>query len=373
MTPKMLRKVLGVAIRNRHNILITSRPGMGKTAIMKQSCADEAADYVLFIPGVKEPTDISGYPFVSQRMDGNTITAKIISMVTNGKPASEEELRQGIGEVLGAAKAEAEFIPFGDVLKLIKATKKTVCIIDDLGQAMTAVQAALMQLIYGGELNGIRISEHIAWLAASNRREDFAGVQGIIEPVKSRFLSIINLEDSADDLVDWGKDNGFPGSLLAYIKWKGNSVFEWKPTQDMVNSPCSRTIEAVAKIITTAYPKEVIWELISGAAGSVFAHDFRTFIDIRSKLPDPDECLRNPSGVQLPAGRDKAMMYALAGALISRVNYGNFPNAVTLVRRMPREFNIFLIDSVIRQQKVLMKHPSWKEWAAENTDYIMPV
>jgi len=41
----------------------------------------------------------------------------------------------------------AEFLPFGNLRKLINADKLTVCFFDDLGQATPAVQSSAMQLI----------------------------------------------------------------------------------------------------------------------------------------------------------------------------------------------------------------------------------
>ncbi len=73
------------------------------------------------------------------------------------------------------------------------ATKLTACFIDDLGQATPAVQAAAMQLILARTLNGHRVSDHVVFIAATNRRTDRAGVSGILEPVKSRFATLVEL------------------------------------------------------------------------------------------------------------------------------------------------------------------------------------
>ena len=64
----------------------------------------------------------------------------------------------------------------------------------------------------------------VAWVAATNRREDMAGVQGMLEPVKSRFYSILNVEVNAKDWVNWYNTQGLPGELGAYVQWKGSDV-----------------------------------------------------------------------------------------------------------------------------------------------------
>ena len=93
---------------------------------------------------------------------------------------------------------EATFIPFGELSRAINATRPTVWFFDDLGQASPAVQAACMQLVLARRINGHALPDCITFVACTNRRADRAGVSGILEPVKSRFVSIVNLEPDID-------------------------------------------------------------------------------------------------------------------------------------------------------------------------------
>ncbi len=43
-----------------------------------------------------------------------------------------------------------------------------VCLLDDLGQAPPAVQAAAMQLLLARRVNGHAVSDHVTFLAATN-------------------------------------------------------------------------------------------------------------------------------------------------------------------------------------------------------------
>ncbi len=105
---------------------------------------------------------------------------------------------------------KAEFLPFGDLRQMIEADKPTIVFLDDLGQAPAVVQAACMQLLLARQINGKKISGHIVFIAATNRREDRAGVTGILEPVKSRFKTILDLEVSADEWTEWAFKNNMP-------------------------------------------------------------------------------------------------------------------------------------------------------------------
>src|SRR5271156_3640100 len=147
--PSQLLTLLSHTIPARMAGLICSGPGTGKSSIGEQACGEADADCIVMHPVVSDPTDFKGMPWVG---DGG-----------------------------------ATFLPFGDLQKLVNATKLTACFIDDLGQATPAVQAAAMQLILARTINGHRVSGQVVFIAATNRRTDRAGVSGILEPVKSRF------------------------------------------------------------------------------------------------------------------------------------------------------------------------------------------
>ena len=147
MKPIVLKEVLIKAFQGRRKVLITGPPGIGKSDVTYQASVAAKGDLVLSHPVCSDPTDFKGFPFPVE----NT---------------------------------HADFLPFGDLLKLMEATGLTIMFLDDLGQARPATQAALMQLILGGQINGKVINkEYVVFVGATNRAEDLAGVRNILEPV----------------------------------------------------------------------------------------------------------------------------------------------------------------------------------------------
>ena len=134
-----LAESLKFAFLNNLNILIVGSPGIGKTDTVDQICKELNYDLIISHPVVSDPTDYKGFPFVIDN--------------------------------------KADFIPFGDLRQLIEAKKETVYFLDDLGQSPASVQAACMQLLLSRQINGHKISEKIRFVAATNRREDKAGVR----------------------------------------------------------------------------------------------------------------------------------------------------------------------------------------------------
>jgi len=177
VSPKQLKELLGATFTARESVLITGAPGIGKSQIVEQAAKDAGADLILSHPAVADPTDFKGLPWPDKDA------------------------------------ASASFLPFGDFHRALSATVPTVWFLDDLGQASPSVQAAAMQLLLARRVNGHVLPDCITFVAATNRRTDRAGVSGILEPVKSRFVTIVELEATLEDWCSWAIDNNVPPKL----------------------------------------------------------------------------------------------------------------------------------------------------------------
>ncbi|MDD4224325.1 MAG: ATP-binding protein [Candidatus Cloacimonetes bacterium] len=313
MRPKQLAGAIDFALAHRFPLLIEGAPGVGKSAIIEQCCAKAGADLVITHPVVSDPTDYKGLPFPAKQTleDGREIDS-------------------------------AKFLPFGDLLKCISATRPTVFFIDDLGQAPALVQASIMQLLLARRINGHEVSDQVVFMAATNGRGDKAAVQGILEPVKSRFASIIRLEPSVEDWTDWALENGMPALLIAFIQWRqsegGNMLHDFRPSADMENSPCPRTVAHVGELINAGCPEDILYEMVKGAAGEKFTAEFIGFMRVFDQLPAIDEIIADPVKARLP--EESSQTYAVVSALGHATTPKNIANIYSYVSRLPVEFRM---------------------------------
>ena len=335
MKPSLLTECLKVAIKNKDNLLIVGSPGVGKTALTIQACQSEDADLIISHPVVSDPTDYKGMPWVFKDAEGNP---------------------------------KATFIPFDDLEAMIQAKKRTVFLLDDLGQAPPGVQAPAMQLIHGGRINGHKVSPEVVFFACTNRREDMAGVSGILEPVKSRF-KILRLEADLDDFCKHALANDFSFEVIAFNQWKGTALLDFKPTKDMVNSPCPRTWEHVSDILKHQYPPEAELEMIGGSIGEGMAIEFYAFVKMARTLPDPDLILLKPDEGKVP--KEPSTLYALCGALGTKATDQTFHNIVKYSNRLPSEFSVMLIVDCITHNKTLVKTKPFIEWNLKHQDVLI--
>ena len=331
MRANELKQLLEFAIKNNEPVLVSGAPGIGKTEIVKQVVANMGCDLIISHPVVSDPTDYKGLPFYT----GGT---------------------------------EAEFLPFGELNKLIKAEKKTVFFIDDLGQAAPSVQAAVMQLVLGREINGKKISDNIIFFAATNRREDKAGVAGILEPLKSRFSTIIELTPTVDDWCEWANEEGLPIELVSFIRFRPELLFDFEAQVGMKNSSTPRTVTAVGRLMMKGLPASLEREVFAGAAGEGFAVEFVNYKKIMSKITSVDKIITDPKSVKVPT--ELSELYATVACLVTKATMKNIDNIVEWLQGTPMEMQVFFFKDACARQPKLKTEKSVKAWAAKAFKHI---
>lgn len=338
LKPSQLFELLIRAVPALENILVKGAPGIGKTDIMGQVADHLKAELIVMHPVVSDPTDFKGMPWVFEH---------------NGRKT-------------------AVFLPFEDLEQLMSADKLTICFPDDLGQAPPAVQAAFMQLLLSRSINGHKISDLVAFVAATNRKADKAGVSGMLEPVKSRFSSIVELIVDVDDWVNWALNHKVPTELIAFIRYRPNLLHDFKATSDLTNSPCPRTVTAVGRLMGLSLPKDIEFQTYAGAAGEGWASEFLAFLGISRQLITPDMILLNPNNCEVPT--EPAALYATTIGLASKASESTIDRIVKYSYRLPDEFSVLLIRDSLRSAKkkeALLQTRPMIEWMTRNKEVML--
>lgn len=299
MKPTLLAQALEFALEDpKIPVLIKGKPGIGKSDIVAQACAKLGYELLIVHPVVEDPTDAKGMPWV---VDG-----------------------------------KAKFIPFGNLQKMIEANEPLVVFIDDFGQAAPSMQAAYMQLLLNRAINGQPISEEVRFVSATNRREDKAAVGGLLEPVKSRFKSILELDVNTDDWVKWALDNSMPVELIAFVRWKPDMLDNFQPTKDIKNSPSPRTIAAAGYMLKKGLPQQLKYEMLTGAAGEVFASEYIAYEEVWMNLPSIGQIRMNPETAPVPDSMGGK--YAVSTMIANELDQKNIEPLYTYLKRLPMEF-----------------------------------
>lgn len=319
LKPSDVARVLKGVIGIRKPLLIVGAPGVGKSDVVAQACDATQHDLIISHPVVSDPTDYKGMPF----------------------PVPE----RGI----------AEFLPFGDLCRVLDAERPTVWFLDDIGQAPPAVQAALMQPMLARAINGKRLPEHVTVVGASNRRQDRAGVSGLLEPVKSRFMSILHMRADLDDWKSWAYMHGVQPEVLGLLSFRPDLLHQFVPTADLVNSPCPRTWAHASQVLSLKLSADVEQAVLAGAVGEGAAAELAAYAAVYRDLPDLDEVIAKPEKAPIYSDKQANIQWALCVGLATRTTVGNFPQVVKyaerLVKKEKGEFAVVLVRDALRKEK----------------------
>lgn len=321
--PSQALQGLKIGMELREPILLVGAPGVGKSDLGYQAAREMNFDMILSHPVVSDPTDAKGLPW--------------------------PDAKAGV----------AKFLPFGDLHKALNATRPTVWFLDDLGQATNAVQAAFMQLLLAREIAGHKLPDCVTFIAATNRRADRAGVGGILEPVKSRFLSILHLEADLDEWFEWAYTHNIHPLVIAFLRLRTELLHKFAPSAEIVNYPCPRTWGKASKMMNShLLTPEMALPMFAGCLGVEAATEFVAFVKICEDIPMPEAVLTAPMQTHLP--ENISVQYALSTALADIVSEATFPSLVTYANRMRDELQATEM-AVTMLKDACKRHPELKQ------------
>ena len=93
----------------------------------------------------------------------------------------------------------------------------------------------------------------VDFVAATNRKADRAGVTCILEPVKSRFITIIELTPGPCRLASLVSDHRRTDRGCRLYQFRPALLHDFKPTADMTNTPSPRTVFAAARLLAWTF------------------------------------------------------------------------------------------------------------------------
>ena len=321
----------------KQNTLLIGAPAIGKSEIIEQLVKELGYDLMIKHPVIESPIDNKGLPATGV-VEGELI---------------------------------AQFIPYGDLKRMINATKPLVVFIDDMGQAPQSVQASIMQIIQARRIGEHTISDHVRFIAATNGIKDGAAVSGIITPLLSRF-TLLNVEVDVEGWLRWAHKNNMPSALLAYIQMNPQRISTFAETragkQGLVNFASPRTIYNLGKWINMGVMEREIW---SGCVGQQFANEFSVFYQMKDIiLRYMKDIESNPTGADIPSSQSELLFLVnMIGQKASK-SEAYFNNLMSFIKRLTVEYQASFITSAISRNEKLKKTTAFTQWHIDNQDFV---
>lgn len=306
-------------------------PGCGKSALSEDIAKEGGYEYIPFILSVAEPTDISGFPKIGEN--------------------------------------EAHFVPVQPLARIFSTDKKILCVFDDFGQASTGCQAATMQLIHGGRLNGHTVGANVRFMLCSNRFTDRAGVNRIISPIRGRVVSR-NFDFDLNDWCLWALDNGVNTMPIAFARFRPGCFSDFEDMGREDKPFCSaRALDYLSKNENQGIDPECAYEIICGDIGERYGAEYAAFRKIYLSLPNPDAVIMAPETATVPD--DPATLYAICGALARKATENTIDRLCIYANRLPEEFSVLLISDCARRCPAIVNTRGFIEWFSKHSDVLL--
>lgn len=243
--------------------------------------------------------------------------------------------------------------------------KGGILCLDDRNQANSDIQKVIANICQARNLHGVPMADKWMVVSTGNRQSDRAGSNRVLSHLRNR-ETVLELETHLDDFTTWAIDHGVREEVISFIRFRPNLLHDFDPQRDQNPTPRS-WVEGVSDIMGMV-SGEAEYECFKGAIGEGAAAEFVGFVRIFRKLPNPDSILLNPTTSDVPT--DPATLYALSGALSTRITTANMDRAVTYMERMPPDFSVLGMSMAIRRDASLSSCAGFTKWAVKHQNVL---
>lgn len=308
-------------------VLLIGPPGVGKSARIEQWAKDNGMDIIIEHPVTAQSVDYRGLPAI---VDG-----------------------------------EAHWLPLGG-LKRICAPEcpPTVVLLDDVGQASVAVQAALMQLVLARQLGDMKISPNVIFMLASNRASDRSGVR----PMLSALINRVMLVEVKTDGLEWAKwaitQPDIDPTVPAYARFRPDCFVNAVPDEPMTPYCTPRSMHFMGRLVKNGIRNI---EALGGWVGKATAAEYRAYAENVDKLPNIESILADPKIVK--GTKDQGMLHAIA-ALASRHAKDSSDEVVNLANTLGGAWGLLTVSNAAAFYPPFKKSKAFTRWALAHKDLI---
>lgn len=236
---------------------------------------------------------------------------------------------------------------------------------DDRNQAPADIQKVLANICQARNLHSVPMADGWTVISTGNRQSDRAGANRVLSHLSDRETTL-EFETHLDDWSGWALTNGIKSEVVAFIRFRPGLLHDFDANRNKNSTPRSWA-EGVSAVLGVV-PPEAEFDCFKGAVGEGAAAEFVGFLKIYRKLPNPDAILLNPDSADVPS--DPATLYALSGALSSRISQANIDRAVTYLTRCPAEFSVLAMSMAVRRDPMVTSTKGFIDWSVRHQSVL---
>ena len=317
------------------NTMIWGGPGIGKSEIPAQIAEESGVKLLDFRANLFDPVDVRGIPYLAKM-----------------KETVKHFTRWAVPDVFPIVDRDGE---------------EGIFLIDELPTAPAATQNAFLQLLITREVGNYKIPDGWSIIAAGNRLTDAAAVYQMPSPVRNR-LAHYELEADLGDWVEWAVSNGVDTSVVSFIRYRPNLLYNFNPEDYAFPTPRSWSY-VDKRLKLPKVDEESLFYGVSALVGDGAAGEYIAFRQIYTELPDIDHLINNPHTYKVDD--NPAVMYALSGALAARACDAKMENIMKVIKKLPTEFQVITVKQSLIKDKTIIQHNAVDQWVSHNSTVIL--
>lgn len=305
--------------------MLHGSPALGKSAVVHQIAKQFGLKLIDLRLSQCDPTDLLGFPFVK---DGRAGYAPMESFPIEGDP-----------------------IP--------KGFNGWLLFLDELLSAPLAVQGAAYKLILDRMVGLHKLHPNVAIVAAGNLETDGAIVNPMSTALASRMMHLF-VELNVKEWLNWANEEQMDHRITSYIEFRPDKLYTFNPSSSEVAYSSPRTWEFSDRLLRLQEINRDTLPMFAGLLSEGVAREFLGFCQASANLPKIEQIINSPSSTPVPG--EPSYQYAITGAIAANATEQNCAALMEYVKRMPAEFQVVGMRSMIKRNKTLLKVPTITEW-----------
>lgn len=334
MTPKETRASIIECMEVGLVPMVTSSPGLGKSALVKQIAKDFNMQVIDIRLSQCTPEDLMGLPMRN-------------------------------------AEGKAEFVPFAmfpmENDPLPEGKEGWILFLDEFNSASKMVQAAAYQPVLDHEIGQHKLHPNCFIVCAGNLMTDRAIVTQTGTAMQSRLVHI-EMAVSHADFMEHATKEDFDFRVRAFLEFSPSSLHVFKPDHQDKTFACPRTWEFASKLIKGKAFPQVNLKLLAGAVSEGMATSFYTFLEEYEKIPSMAAILKDPEVINIP--HELSTRWAIISMMIDRFKEADFLDLVPFVKRFSPDFQMIYFRGVVRQHPKFRRNPNFIKSAGSLMKYL---
>jgi hypothetical protein len=341
LNPNQSRQAIEASMMARVPLMLWGAPGIGKSNVVEQIASDLGATLIDIRLSQYDSVDLRGIPSVDKELHMTTWNAPA-TLPFVGNPAFDNPANKD---------------------KLI------MLFLDELLQALPAVQSVAFQLVLDGKAGEHTLLPNVRVLAASNRETDKAGTNRMLTPLANRFTHI-EMVPTLDPWCDWAWAHNIDPRLVAFVRFRPDLLTTFDSTKNEKVFASPRTWAYVDRFLKQKLSFDILSAMVHGSVGSGPATEFMAFLDVWEDMPNIDGILMNPDSAPVPPASKPGTMFAVCAALSQRADKGNLGNVCVYLDRLPAEYAVRCIKDATKRKLELHSTKAFNQFVTKYSDLM---